>query len=297
MKRFQEGMRGCFLTGGWRMVTGVFFHEEFKGKDWPVIGDKFASFPEVLGDLLHNPNVVLIEPKEVSEEILLKVHSRELVENLKRSWYRKGAMLSVGGCIEAAEKIRIGELENALVFDVAAGHHAGPSSAWGGTYVSCTGPVVAYMRETYGRGRYAIIDTDSHHGDGTRSIFMGDRDVLHVCFCSMDTVEDEGTKVDVNVGWKVADEEYLRLVEEEFIPRVRKFRPVMIIHLFGHDTCQGDYGDRGLTEEVYPKLARIVLECAEEVCDGRYLVITHGGSRRDVAERIFPEIVRVLAKL
>lgn len=280
------------------MVTGVFFHPEFKGKDWPVIGDKFAGFPEAFGGLLNDERIAFFEPREVSEELLLKVHTRELVEKLKKAWYCRGALLSVGGCLEAAEKILIGDLENALVFVVAAGHHAGPSSAWGGTYVSCTGPTIAYLKETYGgRRRYVILDTDSHHGDGTRAIFMGQRDVLHVCFCSQSLVEDDGTKVDVDVGWNTSDEEYLRLVEEEFVSRARKFRPHIIIHKLGHDVCQGDYGDRGLTEKACVETVRIVADLADEVCDGRYLILTHGGSRRDLAEKIYPEAVRVLAKI
>ncbi len=279
------------------MVTGVFFHPEFKGKNWPVIGDKFSSFPEAFGNLLNDPKILLIEPKEVSEELLLKVHVQELVERLKNAWYCKGALLSVGGCLEAAEKVLIGELENSLVFVVAAGHHAGPSNAWGGTYVSCMGPTIAYLKETYGgRRRYVILDTDSHHGDGTRAMFMGQRDVLHVCFCSQSLVEDGGTKVDVNAGWNTSDEEYLGLVEEEFVSRARSFRPHIIFHKLGHDACQGDYGDRGITEKACVETVRIVKDLADEVCDGRYIVLTHGGSRRDLAEKIYTESLRILAK-
>ena len=30
------------------MKTGVFFHNEFRNKDWPIIGDKFRNFPDVM---------------------------------------------------------------------------------------------------------------------------------------------------------------------------------------------------------------------------------------------------------
>jgi len=43
------------------MKTGAFFNEEFKNKDWPVIGDKFRNFPEALKDVLKLPNVVYFE--------------------------------------------------------------------------------------------------------------------------------------------------------------------------------------------------------------------------------------------
>lgn len=36
-------------------------------------------------------------------------------------------------------------------------------------------------------------------------------------------------------------------VQNEFKTRLEKFKPFMIFHNFGHDTCEGDYGDRGLS--------------------------------------------------
>jgi len=275
--------------------VGVFFHEELRGRDWPIIGNKFAGFPEAMKEAVKLPNVRLYKPKPVSEELLLKVHSPSLLERVKDAWYYHGARLSVGGCVEAAERIMRGEIDAALVFNVAAGHHAGPDSAWGGTYLSCTGPAIVNLREKFGPGRFAILDTDRHHGDGCRAIFMGDRDVLHVCFCDRSLVEDGGTKVDVDVGWSTTDGAYLELVMREFVPRVEEFKPKLIFHFLGHDTCQGDYGDLGLTMQFFPRLVQLVKTCAERVCQGRYLIITGGGYRRDVAEYIFPRIIEILA--
>ncbi len=275
-------------------VTGVFFHEIFSSEPGPVIGNKFSNFPKVMNAELELPNVRLFKPKEVDEELLLEVHTPDYLENVKNAWYYRRARYSIGGVIDAAEKIWNKEIYNALVFNSAAGHHAGPSYGWGGTYLSCTGPAIRYMRKKYNLNRFVILDTDRHHGDGTRAIFERDPDVLHICFCNTDYISDDETKVDIDVGWSISDNEYLSLVEEEF-KRIKKFKPTFIFHNFGHDTCQGDYGDLGLTKDFYIELAKIVKSLADEVCDGRYIIITHGGSRRDVAEYIFPRIIRVLS--
>ncbi len=108
-------------------------------------------------------------------------------------------------------------------------------------------------------------------------------------------VEGNGTKVCVDSGWSTTDEEYLGKVRGEFILRARDFKPDMILHKFGHDTCEGDYGDRGLTPEFFPRLATEISRCAREICQGKYLVLTHGGYRADVAEYIFPRIIEILA--
>jgi acetoin utilization deacetylase AcuC-like enzyme len=278
------------------MKTGVFFHPEFSTKDWPIIGNKYRNFPRVMEKALSLEGVKLFESKPVPEELLLRVHTENYLKDVKGAWYYSGATLAVGGCVEASEKIAGEEITNALVFAVAAGHHAEPSSAWGGTYLSCAGPAVAHVRDLSGQQRFAIIDTDSHHGNGTRAVFRNDSEVLHVCFCDDDTIEGNGTKIDVNAGYQTHDQAYLEKVQIEFCERVRRFRPFMIYHNFGHDTCEGDYGDRGLSRSFFLRLAEEVKNCADEVCGGRYLIITHGGYLVEVAEYIFPRIVEILAR-
>ena len=278
------------------MTTGVFFHETFRGKEWLIIGDKFRNFPRVMKHVLKLPQVTLFSPEKVVEELLLKVHTPRFVENLKRAWYCEGALYSVGGCVQATERVLAGELENALVFTVAAGHHAERDSAWGGTYASCAGPAFYNARERFGPKRFAILDTDRHHGNGTRDVFIDDDDVLHVCFCHWDRIEGDGSKVCVNTAFPITDEAYLEKVREEFISRARVFKPDIILHNLGHDTCQLDYGDLGLTREFFPRLTQEIKECAGEVSQGRYVVLTHGGKLADVAEYIFPKIIEVLAR-
>ena len=56
---------------------------------------------------------------------------------------------------------------------------------------------IVNLRERVGLRRFAILDTDAHHADGTREIFQGDPDVLHICFCGTDYESADGTKVDV----------------------------------------------------------------------------------------------------
>jgi acetoin utilization deacetylase AcuC-like enzyme len=125
---------------------------------------------------------------------------------------------------------------------------------------------------------------------------MGDRDVLHVCFCGWDRVEDGGTKICVNVAYPQTDQGYMDQVRASFLPRVREFEPALILHNLGHDTCQMDYGDLGLTPDFFLGLVREVKAWAREVCGGRYVVLTHGGRRAEVAEYIFPGIIEILAE-
>jgi acetoin utilization deacetylase AcuC-like enzyme len=276
-------------------TTGVFFNEIFSGRDWIIIGDKYARFPRVMEEALNQPGVRLYSSPKVTEELLLQVHSARFVADLKRAWYCDGTLHSVGSCVAALEAVLSDEITNALAFNVAAGHHAERDYSWGGTYASCAGPAIANARQKFGPKRFAILDTDAHHGNGTRDILRHDPDVLHVCFCSSSKVEDNHNMICVDAGWRSSDREYLENVRKEFVLRAQHFRPDVILHNLGHDTCEGDYGDLGLTPAFYLDLAREIRDCGEELCHGRYVIITHGGCRADVAEYIFPKIIGILA--
>ena len=63
----------------------------------------------------------------------------------------------------------------------------------------------------------------------------------------------------------------------------------------GHDTARGDYGDRGLSLEFFPKLARMIFNCAQEVCSGKLIIGSHGGAVREICNYVFPKVLQILA--
>lgn len=275
------------------MTTGVYFHPKFFGKNWPIVGDRYTGFSRILQELVEEVNQVeLLEPSPVSEDLLLSTHTKQYLEKEKRSWYFEGAKLTVGGCVEASRKVWKNQLDNAVCFLAAAGHHAHPDYAWGGTYLSCIGPILAALDEE-GFSKLVYIDTDSHHGDGSREILLNRADTLHVCFCSSDTEEGENNLC-LNVGRETTDEKYLKKVKG-ILPRIRDFNPGIIVHFFGHDTHKNDYGNRGLSTEFFPKLAKTINNFSLKNCDGKYVVIDGGGANAEVGRKIWPEIIKILA--
>jgi acetoin utilization deacetylase AcuC-like enzyme len=144
--------------------------------------------------------------------------------------------------------------------------------------------------------RFAILDTDSHHGDGTRDIFRRDAGVLHVCFCDHD-YSDRYHKIDVQIPSRTTDEEYLKKMKQTFIPRVTTFKPEYLFWEYGYDATEGEYGEKGISPESHVKLAGLIKTAADEVCRGRLIVILCGGSTSDIATYTIPRIVSILAEL
>jgi acetoin utilization deacetylase AcuC-like enzyme len=217
-----------------------------------------------------------------------------LVAQVRRSGAFEGALFAAAGTVAAAVRIWQGEIDNAFVFTGYGDHHAGSDFFGGGCYFNGAAIAIAELRKRFGAKRFAIVDTDAHHGDGTWDLFEKDSDVLYVCLCQSGFAE-ENNKVNIPVPWPVNDEEYLELVKREFVTRARAFAPEAIFWNWGYDGTQGEYGDIGLTPRVHARLAMAIKEAADEFCQGRLIVVLCGGSQRGLARLLIPQVVEVLA--
>jgi acetoin utilization deacetylase AcuC-like enzyme len=287
-----------------RHATGIFYHPSFSRRSYLTAGARLADFPMALDGILRSGRVRLYEPGPVSRELLLRVHTPGLVEGVKGDPLCTTAWHSAGGVVMAGEKIAEGEIGNAFSFIGAGGHHSGRDFFGGYCCFNDVALCIVNLREKYGFRRFAILDTDAHHGDGTRELFLADPDILHVCFCGFDYESPDGTKVDVahpdirGIGDGGAiNDVYLDRVKREFTRRVRAFQPDLVFWYFGFDTHQGDYGDIGLTGPCYWNLALLVRDLAEEVCGGKLEVVLGGGSVTRLATYLIPPVIERLAGL
>lgn len=200
--------------------------------------------------------------------------------------------------MEAMCQVAAGDLANAFAFIGAGGHHAGRRTFGG---YCCFNDVCIGIAEARRRGlaaRVAILDTDAHHGDGTRDIVEDDPAVLHVCVCGQSYTSADGTKRDLD-AWGDApadpDAAYLAAVRAAFPPACRAFRPDLVVWYFGFDGHRGDYGDQGLTAACFLGLADLMLGAAAETAGGRLVVVLGGGSRTELATALIPPILGRLA--
>lgn len=288
-----------------RRTTGIFYHPSFSRRSYLTIGTRLADFPEALNETLKSPSVLLCEPEPVPRQLLLKVHSSGLLERVEREPLCSTAWHSAGSVVAAGDKIAAGEITNAFAFIGAGGHHASRDEFGGFCCFNDVALCIAHLREKFGLTRFAIVDTDAHHADGTRDIVRADPDVLHICFCGTDYESADGTKVDVacptpwedSMRERPMNDAYFDLVERHARGRVDDFKPDLLFWYFGFDTHQGDYADIGLTGPCYWKIADLMKGLAEQVCRGRLEVVLGGGSQRRLATRLIPPIIERLAGL
>ena len=281
------------------MPTGIFFYYQQ--------GDRLRDFPQALDALLERDDVFLydafypskpassfdIEP--IPLEILRKIHTPEMVERVKARGDYMGALYSAAGTVSAAVRIWSGEITNAFVFTGFGDHHAGKNFFGGGCYFNGGAIAIHELQEKFRVKRFAIIDTDAHHGDGTWELFEDNPYVLFICLCSGSS-QEKNKNVNIHIPVRVDDSRYLALAEDAFETWVTVFQPEMICWNWGYDGTIGEYGDIGLSPEVHVQIAMVLKKLAHEVCGGRLIVVLCGGSRRDLARFLIPRVIDILVE-
>jgi len=280
------------------MPTGIFFHYQQ--------GERLKDFPDALGRILERDDVFLYDalypskPKSsfdlepITLETLCRVHSPEMIERVKATGNYEGALYSAAGTVAAAARIWSGEITNAFVFTGYGDHHAGSTFFGGGCYFNGAALAISEVRRKFSIARFAIIDTDAHHGDGTWELFENYPEVLYLCFCTGNSRE-HNNNVNIQVPPHTTDSHYLSLTEQAFHEHVAPFHPEIIFWNWGYDGTAGEYGDLGLSPEVHLELAVQIKQLAQKACSGRLIVVLCGGSRRDYARLLIPAVIEILA--
>lgn len=279
------------------MATGIFFHYQQ--------GERLRDFPQALQGILEKEDVFfydahyplkpesLFDLAPIPPEVLYSVHPREMVERVKAAGAYDGAVFSVAGTYQAALKVWAGELKNAFVFTGYGDHHAGRDFFGSGCYFNGAAIAIRELEKRNPALRFAVMDTDAHHGDGSWELFENDPNVLYACFCP-GAFEERNSNINIHVPLHVSDDEYFRLVRDNLQERLGDFGPELIFWNWGYDGTIGEYGDMGLSPGLHARLASEIKKLAEESCNGRLIVVLCGGSRKDLARFIIPQVIGML---
>jgi acetoin utilization deacetylase AcuC-like enzyme len=266
---------------------------------------RFASLVEVSGMLDH---LVRLTPSPAAEADLLRVHTEAHVWSMKDqskdprggdmgdglSPFGQGgydiARMSAGGTIAAVRAVVEGKVDNAYALVRPPGHHAVPDAGMGFCMFANVAVAIEYARAKLGLRRFAVVDWDVHHGNGTETVFARDPDVLTISMHQDGNFpkdsgkldhrgerEGFGTALNIPLPPGSGDGAYQYAMREVVVPALRRFGPELIMAASGFDSSNADpLGRMMLTSGSYARMARQLMDVADEVCGGR-LVISHEG--------------------
>jgi acetoin utilization deacetylase AcuC-like enzyme len=195
----------------------------------------------------------------------------------------------VGGTLNALEAILQGDHSSVYCLVRPPGHHATPVQAMGFCLFNHVA-IAAAAALRRGLERVAIVDWDVHHGNGTQDAFYEEGRVLYASTHEFPFYpgtgraeeigrgEGVGTTLNIPMPHGSGDREHARAFQEVVIPALRRFRPQLIIVSSGFDAHHADdIAMQQLSVDGFGDLARMVIEVAQEQCDGKLLVAQEGG--------------------
>jgi len=291
------------------LVTGIVYHKAYLahdlGYDHPERPERIENILKAMEEILERQDVTLLEPNPASTTDLLRVHTADYVAKIQSMSETGGvltmdtpvpqgvyetARLAAGGAILAGESVVEGKVDNAFALTRPPGHHAGRAFGGGFCFFNNVAAMVEYIRFRHHLGKFAILDWDVHHGNGTQEIFNRDPDVLYFSthqsplYPGTGAIEQigegsgRGSKINVPLHPGTSGASFKYILAELFAPLVEQFRPDLIAVSAGYDAYFDDpLANLNFTIETYSYSAKFVKDLSDKLCDGRLAVVLEGG--------------------
>ena len=217
--------------------------------------------------------VIQVEPGQVAEEDLLRVHTPQYLALLRAHVDRaekEGAPVSLdadtmvsgaswaaatgstAALLTAAGQVADGTLSSAFVAARPPGHHATPERAMGFCLINHVAVAARWLQATGRAERVLIVDWDVHHGNGTQDTFYADGTVFYLSlhqaphYPGTGPADETGTgagegwtlNVPLPAGTSVAD--YRQHFSDALEQGLETCRPDFILISAGFDVMAGD---------------------------------------------------------
>jgi acetoin utilization deacetylase AcuC-like enzyme len=252
-------------------------------------------------------------------EQLLRVHPASHLERLKRNsptlgifhldpdtamnpYTWQAALRSAGAGVMAVDLVMAREVQNAFCAVRPPGHHAERETAMGFCFFNNIAVAAAHALEAHGLARVAIVDFDVHHGNGTEDCFRNNEQVLMVSMFQHPFYPYSGTDnpapnmLNVPLPGGTDSDEFRTMVSDLWMPRLREFKPEMVLISAGFDAhYEDDMGGMKLSEKDYTWVTEQLQQIADESAQGRIVSMLEGGYVLSALARSTVAHLKVLA--
>jgi acetoin utilization deacetylase AcuC-like enzyme len=199
----------------------------------------------------------------------------------------EAALRAAGGAIHAVDEVVNKKATNAFVATRPPGHHAETARPMGFCLFDNAAIAARYAQDHHGITRAAIVDFDVHHGNGSQEIFWADKTVMYCSTHQMPLFPGTGAVGEsgehntvVNAPLRPGDgaEAFRDAFESRILPRLRDFRPELIIISAGFDAHMRDpLANLNLVEADFAWATQKIMDVADQCAGGRIVSLLEGG--------------------
>ena len=252
---------------------------------------------------LDNKNLIWKKSKKFDNTFLTKTHSINYINEVKKSFPKKGLVFldgdtiispgskdasedAVGSIVSAIDGVINKEFKNAFCAVRPPGHHAEKDKAMGFCIYNNVAVGANYLIEKHNYNKIAIIDFDVHHGNGTQNIFYDNKKVLYISTHQYPYYPGTGSDketgkfdnvLNIPLEAGTTSQEYLNAYEH-VLSKLNQFKPEFLLFSAGFDAHIDDpLAQLRLSSEDFYKITKRTLEYSKSFCKGRVVSILEGG--------------------
>jgi acetoin utilization deacetylase AcuC-like enzyme len=252
---------------------------------------------------LDNKNLIWKKPTNFDQDLLIKTHSLNYINQVQKSFPQNGFNFldgdtvvspgskdatkdAVGSILTAIEGVQNKDFKNAFCAVRPPGHHAEKEKAMGFCIYNNVAVGANYLIEKYKYNKIAIIDFDVHHGNGTQDIFYDNEKVLYISTHQYPYYPGSGSEkekgkynnifnIPLEAGTTAV--EYLNAYEH-VLNKLKEFKPEFLLFSAGFDAHIDDpLAQLRLDSEDFYTLTKRTLEISKPFCNGNVVSILEGG--------------------
>ncbi|WP_170382175.1 histone deacetylase family protein [Ruegeria atlantica] len=286
------------------MKTALLTHADCLGHVTPGGHPERVARLEHILHALESLDLNRVTAPLAADDDLLRVHPESYIRDIRKTRPADGfaqidgdtfispgsvdaAYRAAGAVVRAVDMVLGGEAPNAFCAIRPPGHHAETDTAMGFCLFGNAALAAKHALDHHGLSRVAVVDFDVHHGNGTQDLLWNEKRALVITSQQMPLWPGSGrpdetgayeTVLNIPLAPGTGGAEMRAAYEAQAFPRLRTFKPELIIISAGFDAHQDDpLANLNWSTGDFAWVTAELCKIADELCEGRIVSTLEGG--------------------